>query len=146
MRKGVFLCLGHSNWTICSPLSPFCSRRFSTFFTFILGGQFLLPQRTNKWEREINPTSKLNETRVFQCLGHSNWTICNSLNPFCSDIFATFQASYWGAISYCPRGPIMGKGNSPNPRIGWDQWTLMPGAFKLDHLQHFAPFTFWKFG
>ena len=26
-----FQCLWHSNWTIYSPLSPFCSRRFSTF-------------------------------------------------------------------------------------------------------------------
>ena len=42
-----FQCLGHSNWTICSPSSPFYSKRFATFFSFILGGQFLLPQRAN---------------------------------------------------------------------------------------------------
>ena len=30
LREG-FKLLGHSNWTIYSPLSPFCSRRFSTF-------------------------------------------------------------------------------------------------------------------
>ena len=28
----------------------------------------------------IHPTSKLIETRGFQCLGHSNWTICSSVS------------------------------------------------------------------
>ena len=106
-----FGCLGHSNWTICSLLSHFCSHnfptfsvsywdaisyyprelilrkgnscnfrngqdrgvwvpgafkldhlqpvrpllfpQFSNFFTFILGGQFLLPQRANTEKREF---------------------------------------------------------------------------------------------
>ena len=26
-----FQCLGHSSWTICSPLSLFCSENFPTF-------------------------------------------------------------------------------------------------------------------
>ena len=30
---------------------------------------------------------KVDETQGFQCLGHSNWTICIPLNPFCSGNF-----------------------------------------------------------
>ena len=31
-EAGGFKCLGHSNWTICSPLSQFCFRIFASFF------------------------------------------------------------------------------------------------------------------
>ena len=84
---------------------------------------------------EWNRDSKLDEIGGFQCLRHSNWTICSPWSHFSSHIFPTFPLSYWGAISYYPRRPIMGKGNSSNFRIGWDRWILMAGAFKLDHLQ-----------
>ena len=54
-------CPWHSNWTICSLLSQFCSQIFSNFFTFILEGQFLLPQAENgkkefsqpEWDRRV---------------------------------------------------------------------------------------------
>ena len=68
-------------------------------------------------EKGILPTPKLDETEGFQCLGHSNWTICSPLSPFCPKRFSTFSLSYWEANSYYPRGPIMGKGNSPNFKI-----------------------------
>ena len=54
MRKGIhpkvdetlgFPYLGHSNWTICSKLSRFCSKKISNSLIFILGAHFLLPQR-----------------------------------------------------------------------------------------------------
>ena len=103
------------------------------------------PQSYPYWEREILPTSNMDETEGFQCLGHSNWTICRPLSPFCSEIFSTFSLSYWGAHSYYPRGPIMGKGNSPSSQYGWDWGVSLPGAFKLDHLQAFKPILFWNF-
>ena len=37
-----FQCLGLSNWTICSPLSQFCSEIFSTFSLSYWGANFLL--------------------------------------------------------------------------------------------------------
>ena len=113
-----FKCLGHSNWTICIPLSPFCPGNFPTFFTFILEGQFLLPQMTKNERKGIIPTSKLDDTGGFKCLGHSNWTICIPLDPFCSENFPSFSLSYWEANSYYPRGTIMGKWSSPNPKSG----------------------------
>ena len=112
-----FQCLGHSNWTNCSPLSPLCSEifptfplsywgahsyyprgpimrkgnssnfqygpyrwvsvpgafkldhlqpvepilfwKFSNFSTFILGSQFLLPQRANYEKGEFSQLPKL---------------------------------------------------------------------------------------
>ena len=190
-ETGGFQCLGHSNWTICSPLSPFCAKRFSTFslsyweansyyprglimgkgnspnfktgwdrgvwvpgafkldhlqpfapltfsnysifFTFILGRPILITPEGQLSEMGILPTSKQNETGGFQCLGHSNWIICNPLSTFCSETFLTFPPSYWEANSYYPRGPIMGKGDSSNSRIGWNRGLLVPGASKLDH-------------
>ena len=35
------------------PFKPFLFWKFSNFFTFILGGQFLLPQRVNNGKREF---------------------------------------------------------------------------------------------
>ena len=46
--------LGHSNWTICSPLSLFCSDIFATFSLSYWRGQFLSPQRTNNGKREFS--------------------------------------------------------------------------------------------
>ena len=91
-----------------------------------------------KWERQM-------DLKNSQCLGHSNWTICSPFSPFCPENFPSFSLSYWEGISYYPRGPIMGKGNSLNSKIGWYIWNLMPGAFKLDHLQSFQPILSWKF-
>ena len=162
-----FQCLGHSNWTICSPLSYFCFQVFTTFspshweansyyprgpimgkgkshnpktewdsgfwvlgafildhlhhfkpiyswtflnfFTFILESQFLLPQRANNGSWENFPFPNMDDTEGFQCLGHSNWSICSPLRPFCSESFQTFSLSYWGANSYYPRGANNGK-------------------------------------
>ena len=110
-------------------------QKIFNFFIFILGGHFSLPQRANNGKRGIHPTSKLNETRGFQCLGHSNWTICSPLSSFCSRRFSTFSPSYWEANSYYPRGVIMGKGNSHNLKIRWDRGVSVPEKFKLDYLR-----------
>ena len=69
-ETGGFGCLGHSNWTICSPLGPFCSGKYQFFFTFILGGQFLLLQRTNKRKGKFPISNR-------QGRGHVNLTICS---------------------------------------------------------------------
>ena len=93
-----------------------------------------------KWK-----SPNLSETQEFQCLGHSNWTICSLLSQFCSGNFPSFSLSYWEANSYCHRGPIMGRGNSPNSQYGWDWGDSVPGALKLDHLHPLKPILFSKF-
>ena len=88
--------------------------KFSNLFSFIPGGQFLLPQRANNGKGEFFQPKKVDETAGFQYLGHSNWTSCIPLNHFCSGYFPICFLSYWEANSYYPRGPIIGKWNSSN--------------------------------
>ena len=116
------------------PIKPLLFWKFFNFFTFILGGQFLLPQRANNGKRENHPTPKVDEKKGFQCLGHSNWTICIPFSPFCSGKFPSFSPSYWEANSYYPRGPIMGKGKIIQPQKWMRQRVSNALAFKLDHL------------
>ena len=80
-----------------------------------------------------------------QCLEHSNWTICNALNPSSSDNFQFVSSLYWEANSYYPRGLVGRKGKSANFRNGCYRGILVPGAFKLDHMQPFKPILFWQF-
>ena len=87
----------------------------------------------------------MDETESFQCLGHSNWTICSPSSRSCFLNFPVFHFYYWEANSYYPRGLIMGKGNSSNSRYGCHRQFSVPGAFKLDHLQPIKPILFPKF-
>ena len=135
---GVFK-LGH-----LQQVEPLLFWNFSNFFTFILGGQFLLPQRANNGKRELLHTSQLKETVGFPCLEHSYWTIIGQWSSIITCNFQNFPLSYWEANSYYPRGPIMGKGNSPNFEIGWDRGVLVPSPFNLDHLHPFKPLLLWK--
>ena len=125
-------------------IKPLLLWKFSIFFTFILGGQFLLPQRANNGEREFFQPQNWMRQRGFECLGPPNWTICSPLHLSHFEIIPTFSTSYWEANSYYPIGPIMGKGNSHNSRNGWCRGFSVPGAFKLDHLQPFVHFRFLK--
>ena len=107
---------------------------------FHTGRPIFIIQEGQYWEKGIHPTSKLDETEGFQCQGRACWTIFITLSHFCYENFPTFSLSYWEANSYYPRGPIMGKGNSPNFKIGWDRGFWVPGTFKLDHLHPLSPF------
>ena len=90
-------------------------------------------------------TSKLNEREGFQCLGHSNWTICMPLNHFCRGEIPSFSLSYWEANSYYPRGPIIRKGNSSNLKSGWNRGFSVPGTSKLYRLHPIKRLLFWNF-
>ena len=87
----------------------------------------------------------MDETEGFQCLGHSNWTICIPLNHFCFQIFPSFSLSYWEANSYTPEGQFWEKGNFSNPKLdetedfkclGQSNWTI----FSPLHLSLFENF------
>ena len=43
------------------------------------------------------------EMQVFQCLGHSKWTICSRLSQFCCSNFPNFSLLSCEANSYHPR-------------------------------------------
>ena len=69
-----FWYLGHSNWTICSLLSQFCSKQFTILKLLYWGSHFLLPQRAENEEKVL--AQKKDETQWFQWLEHSNRSIC----------------------------------------------------------------------
>ena len=131
--------LGHLH-----PFEPILFWQFSTCLIFLLGGQFLLPMRANsqKSEREIIPTPEMDEAEErFQCLGHSNWTICIPLSPFCSGNFPLVSSFYCEVNLYYPRArrQRVRKGNYTNSRNGKSRMVSVIGAFKQDHLHPFKP-------
>ena len=138
-----FECLVLSNWTICSPFSLFCFENFQFVLPLYWEANSYYPR--GQWERGEFPIQKQNETAGFECLGHSNQTICSPLSPFCSGNFQFVSPLYWEANSYYPRGPIVRKGSFPNSKSEWDRGFSLPGAFNLDHLQPFKPILFHHF-
>ena len=126
--------------------SILCWKIFN-FFTFILGGQFLLPQRANNGKREILATSNMDETEGFQCLGHSNWTTCSPLSHFCSDKFQFVSSLYWEAISYYPRCLIVGKEEFSQFQKRMRQWVssawgLQTGPLAALCTSHFVKISY----
>ena len=104
---------GFSAWDIQT--GPFAALqanfvlKFYQLFNFHTGEPILItPERERERERGGLKKGKwhshnLGETQDYECLGHSNRTICSPLSLFCSLIFFTFQLLYWGANSYYPR-------------------------------------------
>ena len=125
------------NHLLC--FKPLLSKKIFNFFTFILGSPFLLPQRANFGSWENFPSPNMDDTEGFECLGHSNWTICSPLSPFCSEKFPTFSLSYWGANSYYPRGLILGVGRISHLPIWMTQRGLSAEYMAAScHMSYFA--------
>ena len=115
----------------------------------------------------------LSETWGFECLGHSNWTICSLLSQFYSLNFPTSTSLYWGVQfllpqtekgwkwedgilqllhlhtgepnSYYPRERKANNGKLEFSQPEWETGVWVPGALKLDHLQPVKPILFPKF-
>ena len=51
------------------PIKTNLFKNFSNFSTFILGGQFLLPQRANNWKREFTQLQNWMRFRGFRAWG-----------------------------------------------------------------------------
>ena len=121
------------------PVKLNLSLNFSTILIFILGIPFLITPERVKWEKGNHPT--IDQIQRFQCLGHSNWTICSLLSWFCHLIFPSSWSLYWGVQFFITpesgREEAAGDGNEKrdSPKIWWDTGVSDPGAFELDHLQ-----------
>ena len=103
-----FLTLGHSNWNICGLLTWFRSANFSPFYPASHNKPFPAIQDFPTERRKLDGVScvrspfvllwyggkgnslKVNETKVFPTLGHSNWTIFSLFTGFCSKKFPPF--------------------------------------------------------
>ena len=104
-----FQCLGHSNWTICSPLSHFWFQIFTTLSLSYWEANSYSP-RGLIMDNGDHPTQELNESGNFECLGHSNWTICSPLSPFCSESFPNFFTFMLGSPFLLPQRANYGRG------------------------------------
>ena len=139
-----FMTLWHSNWTICSLLNWFRSKKFPPFnrafhnnpiiYTAERGIKEGTGQKMGK-----GTSSKVNETRGSLILGHSNWTICSLLSWFGSKTFHPFSlASHNNPILYTAERGRKGQGRQLGEGTlhKWVRhWGPSPCAFKLDHLQ-----------
>ena len=98
--------------------------------------QLLLPLRGRKEMRKGN-SPKLDDTQGFQCLVHSNWTICSLLSWFCPQFFPPlYRVSYNKPNVQIIIKPERGrqkrrKGNSPKldetqgfQCLGHSKWTI----------------------
>ena len=117
-----FLYLRHSNWTICSLLSFFCSKKFPSSWSLYWELPFLITPEKGKWEKGNLP--KLDYTQGFLYLRHLNWTICSKLSLFCSKIFPSSWYLYWELPFLITPEPDRGK---------WEKWNHP----KLDETQRF---------
>ena len=134
-----FLTLGHSNWNICGLLTWFRSANFSPFYPASHNKPFPAIQDFPTERRKLDGVScvrspfvllwyggkgnslKVNETKVFPTLGHSNWTIFSLFTGFCSKKFHLFTQPPIINIFLLPKrcegrkeqGLKMGKDNSP---------------------------------
>ena len=71
--------MGHSNWTICSPWTQFLQYEFH----FINRPHAAFPFSCIQWNGHHSDHTmypKVNDTKGYMTLGHSNWTICNQWN------------------------------------------------------------------
>ena len=138
------MCLGHPNWTICKNIRQFWSQNFTPFS--LLYWRPILITLESEWLKKgkwISPNLSL--APVFQCLGHSNWTICSRLSQCCSTNFPLFPLLYWEANSYYPREGQAENGKMEISQSECDIGFSVPGAIKLDHLQQINPTLLQKF-
>ena len=126
------------------PFEPLLSCKFSNFFTFILGGQFLLPQRSNYEKREIIQLQNWLRQAGFQYLGHSNWAKCSPLSSYCAIIIPPFSLSYPGGQFLLPQRSNNQKREFFQLQKLNETWACA-GGIKLDHLQTIKPLLFPNF-
>ena len=137
-----FQCLGHSNWTICSLLSQFCSEFFKLLTLMPQSPFSLFPRKMRKGN---SPNSKIGWYRGVSVPGAFKLDHLHPVKPILFSKFYNFFTFILGANSYYPRGLIMRKANSPNSRNGQDRGVSVPGAFKLDHFHPVKPILFPNF-
>ena len=115
--------LGHSNWTICSLLNWFRSKKNPPFYPASHNKPVLITPRKRKEraESEKKEPPKVNETQGFLTPGHSNPTIYSLLNWFCSKKCPPFYpASHNKPVLITPRKRREGRSRG---------WKLEKGIF-----------------
>ena len=86
------------------PLEPLLFRKFSNLCTFILGGQFLLPQRANNQKRGFCQLQKWKRQRGLSALGIQICSFAASWATFVPGIFQLLHFHTGGPILITPEG------------------------------------------
>ena len=140
--------LGHSNWTICSPLSPICTKRFSTFSPSYWEANSYLPQRAN------NGKGAFIQLQNWMRQGFSSaWGI--QTGPFAAHWALLFQKIFnffsfiLGGQFLLPQMANNGKGRFIQLQNWMRQgvfsaWGIQTGPFAA-HWTHFVPEDFQLF-
>ena len=136
------------------PVEPIVFWNLSKFCTFLMERPILItPERG--WLKTGNLKSHNQRVKVgFQCLGHSNWTICGQLRQFCCFNFPIFSLLYCRPILITPESGrlITGKWNSHNLSVrveflclGYSNWIIcsLLSQFCFEILPLFAP-SYWR--
>ena len=100
------------------PIELILSQKIFNLFTFILGGQFLLPQRANYGKREFFQVQNWMRQRDLGAWGIQTGPFAALCTSHILKLFYLFHLHTGEANSYYPRRLIMGKGNSSNFKIG----------------------------
>ena len=102
MTQRVFLVPGAFKLDHLHPFKPLLFWKISIFFTFMLGGQFLLPQRANKGKGNLsNPKSEWD--RGFSVLGAFKLGHLHPFKPILFWTFSTFFTFMLGGNSCYPQ-------------------------------------------
>ena len=139
-----FLCLGHSNWTICNLLSQFCSINFPTF-SLLYWGPILITPESGGLKKGKMEFSQPKCERWISVPGAFKLDHLQPVEPILFCIFSNFAPSYWRANSYYPREGKTEKRKMELSQLESESGISVPGAFKLDHLQPIKPMFFPKF-
>ena len=136
-----FLCLGHSKWTICTLLSQFCSCKFQIFQLLYWGANSYYP-REGQAENGKMDFSQPECGTSFSVPGAFKLDHLHPVKPILFLQISNFSTFILGANSYYPREGKAENGKMEFSHSEQDKGILVPGAFKLDHLQPLKPILF----
>ena len=121
------------------PIKPILFPKCYNFFTFMLGGQFLLPQRGEGWKRENGFLTTWVWHRSLSAWGIQKLDHLKQSKPILFTKFYNFFTFMLGGQFLLPQGGEgwNGKMDFSQPEYGTGVW--VPGAFKLDHLLQVKP-------
>ena len=134
-----FQCLGHSNWISCSPLSQFCSGKFSTFSISYWGSNSYYPRGLIMGVGRISPFPIWMRLRGFSAWGIQTRAFAACWANFVRKFFQLFDLYTGEPNSNYPRGREAEKEKRESARNGWATGVSLLLASKLDHLQPLEP-------
>ena len=113
------------------PVEPILFSKFYNFFTFILGGQFLLPQRANTEKGEFSQLQKWTRQRGVSAWGIQIGPFAAICTNYVSQILQFFHFHNGEPILFTPVRPKMGKGCFLTPQKRMRQWIFSAWGIQI---------------